>query len=364
MSLSDDSQTSEKRNYRIIIPAFNPSERLVGFVSELTNNGLSAVVIDDGSHCDIKSIFEKIESNPHCVVLRHNENLGKGAALKTAFQYITERSDCILGVVTADADGQHSVDDIVRVLEELKKTNDSVILGSRSFRAKDVPLRSKFGNYITRFFLWLVTGLSLPDTQTGLRGIGIKHLRKIVGISTNGYDYELSMLLSFHKHKVPIKCIRIKTIYIDDNQSSHFRPIIDSLSIYMVLIRFCSSSLIAALLDNIAFAVAYYMTYNILVSIFIARFISSGINFYINKSVVFRTSRTVKATLTSYMQYMLLVVVLALVSGVFVENIESIFGFNVFLTKILTEAVLFYTSFKVQKMFIFNREYRLDPNSK
>ena len=93
-------------------------------------------------------------------------NQGKGQALKTAFTYIQEQN--IYGtVVTADADGQHKVWDIFRTANKASENPNKLILGVRAFSGK-VPLRSRFGNSLTKALFKLQTGVGVTDTQTGL----------------------------------------------------------------------------------------------------------------------------------------------------------------------------------------------------
>ena len=101
----------------IVIPAYEPDEKLIGLLGELKNAGLSPViVVDDGSDKEkFGQIFDKAGSEFGAVVLRHAVNMGKGRALKDAFNYCLNEYPDLVGVVTADSDGQHSSTDIKRV---------------------------------------------------------------------------------------------------------------------------------------------------------------------------------------------------------------------------------------------------------
>ena len=101
----------------VIIPAYNPDEALfLKFAKEVLNNFSKIVVVNDGSKEEYNSTFEKIANlDERIQVLKHSVNMGKGRALKTAFNYVlNEYPDCI-GVVAADCDGQHGIEDVIKL---------------------------------------------------------------------------------------------------------------------------------------------------------------------------------------------------------------------------------------------------------
>lgn len=217
----------------ILIPAYNPDEKLVELVDNLTLYGYRIVVVDDGSKEKCRNVFEEI-SGKIKKLLVHEKNCGKGRALKTGIKWISENLPEVEGIVTADADGQHRPKDIEKVLSALEKSEKALVLGSRVF-AKGIPFRSIFGNLWTRFFFWLLAGFYVKDTQTGLRGIPRALFNPFLNISGERYEYELRMLAKarFLGEK-PIE-IPIEAIYINDNASSHFNPIRDSWSTQIAL---------------------------------------------------------------------------------------------------------------------------------
>jgi glycosyltransferase involved in cell wall biosynthesis len=218
-----------------LIPAYNPTSELKELVGDLLKNGFErVVVVDDGSEVASKLLFDSLKDKDRVVLLRHAVNLGKGAALKTGLNYIYCHSGADSGVVTLDADGQHLVEDALKVAVALIKHPESLIMGTRVFD-KDVPLRSRIGNVITRHLFRLLTGINLTDTQTGLRGIPKDYIPPLLKIKSNGYEFELDMLIACKYTGVVIVEQTINTVYIDGNRSSYFNPIIDSMKIYFVL---------------------------------------------------------------------------------------------------------------------------------
>jgi len=214
--------------YRIavLIPAYQPGEELVRLVDALRGTFGHVVVVDDGS-TEGHEAFEAIRGNV-AALIRHETNRGKGAALKTGFAWIRTNLPDIAGVVTADADGQHTPDDIRKVAAATLSRKGGIVLGVRAFEGS-VPWRSRFGNWWTRTFFRLLTGLSVSDTQTGLRGIPVGMLERIEKIRGDRYEYETRMLADSRKHREPPLQIPIRTVYIRGNRSSHYRPFVDTL---------------------------------------------------------------------------------------------------------------------------------------
>jgi glycosyltransferase involved in cell wall biosynthesis len=224
----------------IVIPAFNPGPALASLCFQLRGMGfVHIVVVDDGSYppifADDLSFVTKVVP-PRITVLHHWDNKGKGVALKTAFDYLSETPSYIQYVVTCDADGQHVASDILRIVQTMKRNPGAIVMGSRSFD-KDVPLRSRIGNWITSRLFQKMTGIWLGDTQCGLRGFPSLLLPMLLKIAGERYEYEINQLKQLclwadHPILVPIK-----TIYLDGNKSSHFNPLLDSWRIYRALLR-------------------------------------------------------------------------------------------------------------------------------
>ena len=211
----------------ILIPAYNPDERLIELYTELKNT-FNVVIVDDGS-AD-KAIFNVI--NPKNII-EHSVNMGKGEALKSGIKYIIENFPNAKGIVTADCDLQHSIKDITKLANQLNSSPDKVYFGSRDFSGKNVPFRSKFGNIIMSKFIKLLHNIDVKDTQTGLRGIPIDFAKHILKLGGSDFSFETEMLLETKTYNIPIKEIPISTLYTQNNKHSHFNPIKDSYKIVM-----------------------------------------------------------------------------------------------------------------------------------
>ena len=342
----------------ILIPAYRPSASLPDLVRALAEKAIPAIVIvDDGSGPEYRDVFSRAAAFPHVHLLRHATNLGKGAALKTGINYALCTFPGLVGIVTADADGQHHPDDIVRIADTLLARPDCLVLGSRGFDGA-VPWRSRFGNSLTSMVVHALIGQKLTDTQTGLRGIPTSLLLRILRIESTGYEYELEMLIAAHHSSVPVVEEPIRTIYEAGNKSSHFNPIIDSMKIYFVLLRFGSVSLMTALLDNLVFYLAFRHSGHILGSQILARVFAVGFNYSMVRRSVFYSKQRHKTVLP---KYLLLVLVSGSVSYAGIRLLSAKLGIDPVYAKLIVETILFFANFAIQRMFIFEPQAQLAP---
>lgn len=320
--------------------------------------GYTVVVVDDGSEANYQAVFEELDERIHLV--RHKVNQGKGAALKTGCQYIRERFQHYV-VITADADGQHRVADIEKAAREYAQHPHTLLLGSRTFETSGVPLRSKFGNVLTRTIFSLITHQQLHDTQTGLRAFDESLIDFMVRVPGERFEYEMNMLLACSREGVTIIELPIQTIYENGNETSHFNPIKDSLSIYGQIIKFASSSLAAFGIDYSMFLLLLHFTssWALAVSVtfanIIARLVSASFNFAVNRHVVFRHRGS---ALRSVLSYALLAVGILVVNTLLLTLLTDVFAITPALAKIMTELVLFFASYAVQKNVIFARRQK------
>lgn len=338
----------------ILIPAYNPDEKLLALLPHLKAAGFSRIVIVDDGSTEGRDIFPKAEPFVEKILV-HEKNRGKGAAIKTGLAYIGDSSD----VITADADGQHTPEDISKVAWGLNRHREGLVLGVRLFDGK-VPFRSRFGNWWTRWFFYMLSGLYIRDTQTGLRGIPAALVPRVAALPGERYEYEMAMLADAkHHEKKPLQ-IPIRTVYIDDNATSHFNPLLDTIRIYRSLFQFCLSSVLSFIIDNAVFAFAVWVMSekatprrdDILISLLAARFISSNFNYFYNRFVVFHTHGRKR----SYLQYWGLVLLMAAISYGLTEGFSALFdvqGVAITFVKIGVETLLFICSYFIQKRFIF-----------
>ena len=336
----------------ILIPAYKPSDAMLTLVLQLLEKDCSVTLVDDGGGEDFAALFEQAE-NAGATVLHHAQNRGKGAALKTGFTYLAQQG-CI-GAVTADADGQHTCADICRVKEALAQNPTQLILGVRDL--SQMPLRSKFGNTLTRFLFSALYGLRITDTQTGLRGVPLGALtEKSTALSGERYEYETNQLIFAKSIFSDIAEVPIETIYENGNASSHFRPIQDGMRIYALLFRhfpfFLLSSLAAFGLDYILFNLLFYpCALGTIGSTVIARVVSAAGNFLVNKNIVFRKSGK-KYTAVRYFS---LAAFILLLNCIVMYLLVNVLHLPAFVAKILVEALLYFISFTLQNNFAYKQ---------
>ena len=337
----------------VVIPAYNPPTALIRLVGDLIDSDIEAVVVvDDGSDPKSKPVFDRVDDLHKVVLLRHVVNQGKGGALKTAFNYVYLHYPDADGVVTADADGQHCVKDILGVANTLSEEQNSLILGVRSLD-NQVPFRSLLGNKLTKLVFRFVLGKQLSDTQTGLRGIPIKLLPDLLRIPTMGYDFELDMLITALDKGLNFTEIPIRTIYLERNLHSHFNPLLDSFKIYMVFIRFVGGSLITAMVDYLFFIIVLFFSSNILLSQGIARTFAVGVNFFLAKKYVFRVKNEERSF---FLKFLILTIGLGLISYAMITVMVAFFGIGVLTAKISAELILYILNFSTQREVVFRKD--------
>lgn len=349
---------NDLKSLAILIPAYKPGDSLTGLVKELAKHDFNQIiVVNDGSGEEYSHIFETVKKMG-CRVLVHEKNMGKGKALKTGFSDILENSSGVCGVVTADADGQHLVKDIINVGRALLENNNTLVLGKRAF-AGEVPLKSRFGNTITRHVFNFVSGLKIHDTQTGLRGIPFSSLNDMLTLKGDRYEYEMDMLLEAKRFGLNVMEVEIETVYLDEkNSSSHFNALKDSWRIYRLIIMFGASSVISFFVDYLAFilitlifpSTADKNTTIVWIPLLGARLISSIVNFTINRNVIFANGRkgNLRRQIIGY--YILAAFVLA--GNIAITSLCKSLGINIYVSYIIS-LVMFVVSFPIQKRWIF-----------
>lgn len=345
----------------IVIPSYEPDDNLVTLCENLIKEDLQdIIVIDDGSGDEYQEIFDKVASMK-CVVLKHAINQGKGRALKFAFNYLLTRDDELLGCVTADSDGQHSIKDIKACIAALEEEPNKLIMGCRDFNLPDVPNKSKFGNKLTRKICKWLCGVDVTDTQTGLRAIPAEFMRYLLNTSGERFEFETNMLIET-RNRIEIKEIPIETIYDSKtDHKTHFDPIKDSLRIYKIFggkfLKFMVSSLSSSVVDLVLFALMCSVLkdaiplWYVAIATVVARVISATYNYLINYKLVFKSNEKHSV---SMVKYFALAVVQMSLSALLVTLLVSLLSFIPEVAiKIVVDVILFFISYRIQNQLIF-----------
>lgn len=349
------------RSVTVVIPSLDPDDRLLKVIRGVQEKGFSDILlVDDGSAPENQHYFETAQTELGCEVLHHPKNLGKGRALKTAFQWLIGNRKEQRGCVTIDGDDQHHPEDIAACVElMLKQEHDALVLGARDFNADNVPPKSRFGNKLTSFVFRVFCGLKVSDTQTGLRVFPRGIWARMLEIAGERFEYETNMLLVCKNAGIPLVEQNIRTIYIDENKTTHFHPVKDSLRVYGIILKFFLSSVLSFLIDyvlynvfNVAFKSMGFAKHLFLATV-LARILSSIFNFTFNRKAVFRSKAPLAITVARYyilwaVQLMTSYFLVALLSKPFGDSTlaQAIF-------KLIVDTLLYFVSFRVQQAWVF-----------
>ncbi len=352
----------------VVLPSLDPDDKLIAVVDGLLKVGFTDIImVNDGSKPENLHYFTDLAAaHPEIHLLHHEVNKGKGAALKNAFHWFLKNRPNAMGVVTVDGDNQHHCEDTRACALQMLQTGN-LVLGCRDFSGDDVPARSSTGNRITSFVFKVFVGMKLSDTQTGLRAIPTKALHTLANIKGERFEYETNMLLAMKDHKIPYEEVKIRTVYIEENKSSHFHAIKDSWRIYKLIFgrffKFLLSSGFAWVVDFSVCVLMNWLLCKLLhdpwlaaVTATTARVVSSLVNYFVNRKLVFESKAHTKRSL---LRYGMLVVVILVGQILIANSIFMLFsiGRNRSLLRgainALAQVPLFILSYSAQKSWVF-----------
>ena len=361
----------------VVLPSLDPDEKLHIVIEGLLEYGFQDIIlVNDGSKPENLHYFtEAVAAHPQVQLLQHPVNLGKGAALKTAFTWFLENRPGYAGVVTVDGDNQHHPEDCRTCVMQMLQSH-KLVLGCRDFSLPQVPARSRSGNRITCSVFRIFCGLRMSDTQTGLRAIPTEALKILATIKGERFEYETNMLLALPKHNIAWEEVKIRTVYIEENKSSHVRAVKDSWRIYKLILahffRYTLSSIVSAFVDEGLFTLFSFLLHTVLTGFPLtaiptvsARLISSLFNFFLNKKLVFQSQgNTGKALLRYYaLALPMLVMQAGLTHGIFL--LFGIASNQVMLRALIyafVMALLFIVSFSIQQRWVFRTPQKTNPH--
>ena len=355
-------------NISVVLPSLDPDEKLIAVVDGLLEYGFSDIIlVNDGSKQENLHYFTDLaEQHPEIHLLHHEVNKGKGAALKNAFRWFLENRPEGYGVVTVDGDNQHHPEETRACCEKMLDSGN-IVLGCRDFTLDHVPARSRFGNQTSSAIFKIFVGMTISDTQTGLRAIPRKQLKTLVEVSGDRFEYETNMLLAMKTNALAFDEVKIRTVYIEENASSHFHPIRDSWRIYKLILahffRYTISSILSAVIDTAGYALLTVLLRGFLkdfaltaVSGVAARVVSSLFNFFVNKNVVFKTNVSTAKAMAKYYALALpqMAAQVLLTQGVYaLLNIsDTATGLRTLIYAIVM-SVLYVVSFMIQQRWVF-----------
>jgi len=209
-------------DFAVIIPVFNHEQRVAAVISQALALEVPVFVVDDGSNDRTPEIIDAI---PGITVLRHEINLGKGAALLTGF---TAAAKISKWAVSIDADGQHNPADSLNLIKAVPAGQRCIIVGKREgMTGRHIPWTSKFGRRFSNFWVWAAGGPKLDDSQSGFRLYPIPEALNL-GVKSRRFQFEVEIIVKARQHQIPVFEAAVPVIYHQGlERVSHFRPLMD-----------------------------------------------------------------------------------------------------------------------------------------
>jgi glycosyltransferase involved in cell wall biosynthesis len=213
-----------------IIPALNAAPSIARVVRETRALIDPVLVIDDGS----KDATGDAARAAGATVIRHDVNRGKGAALKTGFQWALEKG--FDAVITLDADGQHLPAEIPKFLAARRERGADLIIGGRAHLFQQMLPRRRLANRFSAWSISKFSGSRVTDSQSGFRLYSGKLIRG-VELRTDGFDMESEVIVRAGKRGFAILTIPIELGFVDGLATSHYKPLKDTLRIAWTVLR-------------------------------------------------------------------------------------------------------------------------------
>jgi glycosyltransferase involved in cell wall biosynthesis len=219
----------------LLIPAYNEEKNICQVITGCLPYQLDIIIVDDGSKDKTALKVKKLQSSfkKQLILLKHDQNKGKGAALKTGFQYAIQKG--YTGVITLDADGQHNPQEIKSFLQLVKKEKPDLIIGSRFQNTQGMPFIRLATNYVTSWIISALAGKKVEDVQSGFRYISDKVIKNIE-LKTRNFDTEPELILKACWLKYQVKNIPISTIY-PPNCVSQVHKFLDTLKFFRLTLK-------------------------------------------------------------------------------------------------------------------------------
>ena len=208
--------------FAILIPIYNHADGIVSVIERARPLALPIWVVDDGSTDGTTACLRNVAG---IAVLRHEKNLGKGAAILTGFAALHETADW---AITLDADGQHDPLDIPVLIRAIPQGRRPIVVGSRQgMSGADVPWTSRFGRKFSNFWVRAAGGPVLSDTQSGMRIYPLPEAIRL-GVTARRFQFEVEILVRARWQGIPVLEAPVGVSYTPGGKRvSHFRPFVD-----------------------------------------------------------------------------------------------------------------------------------------
>jgi len=214
----------------VLIPAYNAQWTLGAVLEKIEPLEVDTLVVDDGS----SDKTGRVASERGAQLLKHSQNLGKGAALRTGFESILRKDYRV--VITLDADGQHDPAEIPFLLGVFKNVKPDILIASRASKFDQMTFLRRFWNRLGVKAVARLCHSDITDSQSGFRLIRTGVLKEI-NLSTSRFETELELLIKACKKGFSVLSVPINTQKVDGTASSHFRPVTDTWRVCKLFLR-------------------------------------------------------------------------------------------------------------------------------
>lgn len=341
------SQVQGPLDVTVVVTAFEPDDRFLPLVRNVSAAGMKCLVVDDGGlGCDLA--FDEAEGLPGVTVLHLPEHEGVGGSLKTAIAYVAAE-DCegTPAIITAYPARGHTVEMIAQVRAALLRNPGCLVIGARDLHA--LPGRHRVGNVLTRQLTKMLYGIEVADTQSSLRGFSLVKPAELLRLKGEGYDYAMSMLLQSGDLFEDVVEVPICVSREASANSGHYRVVRDSASVYRILLqhfpKFMAASLSSYAIDYAVFTLLLLCADLWVVWAAVgARVVSASANYLINRFLVFggQGSRYTPA------RFFALAAVIMCLNALFMFVLVDVGGLPALSSKVCIDLCLYFVNFGVQ----------------
>ena len=338
--------------HAFIVTIYYETPQTIKLCSRLGELGAeNIVVVCDG--CELSFDFENELISLGCHLIKLKEKHGKGYSIREGIKFAHDKLYHIDGYITADADGQHRAEDVIKVSRALELRPDTLIIGKRDMKRSGAAIHLRFFNKFASTYFKIVTGVNCKDALSGLRGIPAELYDLIMETKGNRYDFEMNFLTRCADRKVPFYNVNILSVYSKD-QVSNYRIFRDTYLIYITPLRFATASFGCAVIDVILFTLLTYLmpaslVWNVAIATVLARIISGGINFIINRKMIFKNDGKAHKQAE---RFFILFFCIMILSMVFV-SLLSFVPIPVTVIKIIVDLLLWTVNYTVQRKWVF-----------